>query len=116
MTTKILYAAMFVMLLAAGSVQAGGDAARGAELAADCAGCHGVAGDGNGPAAAHLDPKPRDFTKGDFKYGGTDQDIFDVISNGAASKGGSALMAPWGAVISEEDRWALVKYIRTLVK
>ena len=39
-----------------------------------------------------------------------------MISNGAAAKGGSPLMAPWGAVIPEEDRWALVKYIRSLVK
>jgi hypothetical protein len=39
-----------------------------------------------------------------------------VITNGAASKGGSALMAPWGAVIPEADRWALVKYIRSLHK
>ena len=39
-----------------------------------------------------------------------------MISNGAASKGGSALMAPWGAVIPEADRWSLVKYIHVLRK
>ena len=48
------------------------------------------------------------------QHGGTDQDIFEVISNGAASKGGSPLMVAWGPVIPEADRWALVKYIRSL--
>ncbi len=81
-----------------------------------CLTCHGPTGDGQGPVGKTLKPPPRDFTKGDFKYGGSDQDIFDVISNGAASKGGSALMAPWGAVIPEADRHSLVKYIRTLKK
>lgn len=33
-----------------------------------CSGCHGTAGDGRGPAALMLDPKPRDFTKGIFKF------------------------------------------------
>ena len=63
-----------------------------------------------------LDPPPRDFTVGEWKFGGTDQDLFDVISNGAAAKSGSPLMAPWGAVIAESDRWNLVEYVRTLRK
>lgn len=81
-----------------------------------CVTCHGPNGDGKGPVGATLNPPPRNFTVGDFKFGGTDEDIFAVISDGAASRGGSPLMAPWGAVIPESDRWALVKYIRTLKK
>jgi mono/diheme cytochrome c family protein len=81
-----------------------------------CVTCHGPSGDGKGPVGVTLDPPPRDFNAGEFKYGGSDQDVFDVITNGAAAKGGSPLMAPWGAVIPEADRWALVKYIRTLKK
>ncbi len=80
-----------------------------------CFTCHGD-GSGNGPVGKTLKPPPRDFVTGDFKYGGSNQDIFEVISNGAASKGGSAMMAPWGAVIPEDTRWALVKYIRSLKK
>jgi hypothetical protein len=63
-----------------------------------------------------LTPPPRDFNAGAFIYGETDQDIFNIITDGAAVKGGSALMAPWGAVILEEDRWSLVKYVRKLKK
>jgi mono/diheme cytochrome c family protein len=93
------------------------DAAKGKQVyEIYCVTCHGPKGDGQGPVGKTLNPPPRDFTMGDFKYGGTDQDIFDVISNGAASKGGSALMAPWGAVIPEADRWSLVKYIHVLRK
>jgi mono/diheme cytochrome c family protein len=79
-----------------------------------CASCHGEKGDGQGPVGKTLNPPPRNFQAGDFKFGGTDKDIFDVISNGAASKGGSPLMAPWGAVIPEADRHALVKFVRSL--
>lgn len=81
-----------------------------------CQACHGPNGDGKGPVGVALQPPPRDFTKADFLYGGTDQAIFEVITNGAASKGGSPLMAPWGAVIPEADRYALVKFIRSLKK
>ena len=81
-----------------------------------CVTCHGELGDGQGIVGKTLDPPPRDFTTGDFKFGGTDEEIFEIISNGAASKGGSPLMAPWGAVIPEEVRWSIVKYIRSLKK
>lgn len=81
-----------------------------------CANCHGEKGDGQGPLGKTLNPPPRDFTKGEFKFGGTDEDLFQVISNGAASKGGSPMMAPWGAAIPEADRRALVKYVRTFKK
>jgi mono/diheme cytochrome c family protein len=36
-----------------------------------CAGCHGISGDGAGTAAAVLDPYPRDFRNGTFKYTST---------------------------------------------
>jgi mono/diheme cytochrome c family protein len=45
---------------------------RGAEVFAyRCQQCHGVAGDGQGPLAAYLNPKPRDYTKGIFKFTST---------------------------------------------
>ncbi len=36
-----------------------------------CAGCHGVYGDGNGPAAPYLNPKPRDYRRGIYKFTST---------------------------------------------
>jgi cytochrome c553 len=57
MTIRLIIALTFVLLLAAGPVQAGGDAARGQELAVDCADCHGEdgMGDEDNPAIAGMD-------------------------------------------------------------
>ena len=55
-----------------------------------CSPCHGGAGDGNGPAARWLDPAPRDFTRGVFKWRSTpsgrppaDADLARTIAAGA---------------------------------
>jgi DMSO reductase family type II enzyme heme b subunit len=79
-----------------------------------CAWCHGEKGDGKGPAAELLDPRPRDFTGGVYKIRSTvsrtptDQDIFRVITDGMPGTS----MPPW-AVLPERDRWNLVAYIKT---
>ena len=85
-----------------------------------CASCHGPTGKGNGAAAAALNPKPRDFSAGDFALDadgdgqpGSDTDLFNVIKNGAAKYGGAATM-PGRPDISDADIKAIVAYIRTL--
>ena len=63
-----------------------------------CAPCHGVNGDGQGPAAYLLFPKPRNFVSGRFRLISTwdgaprDEDLFKTISRGMP---GSA-MPSWG--------------------
>lgn len=88
-----------------------------------CASCHGPEGKGEGPVGASLNPKPRDFTEGNFKFDtnndgktGTDTDLANVIKNGAAAYGGSAMMAPWGGTLSDEDVANLVAYVQSLAK
>lgn len=85
-----------------------------------CTSCHGAAGLGDGPAAVALDPKPRDFSVGDFKIdadkdgtAGTDEDLALVVKNGAGAYGGSPLMAPWGH-LSEPEIQNIVAYVRSL--
>ena len=93
------------------------DPARGAQVFQQfCVTCHGPQGLGDGPVGKTLNPPPRNFQEAKFKYGDSPKDHFDVVTNGAASKGGSPLMAPWGAVIPEADRWAVVKYVISLKK
>ena len=46
-TRKIIFASMFVLILAVNFAQAGGDPARGKELTEDCADCHGEDGMGD---------------------------------------------------------------------
>lgn len=55
----------------------------------NCSACHGERGDGNGPAAAFLSPKPRDFTKKAFKLRTTEsgkpprpEDVLATIERG----------------------------------
>ncbi|MEK7433387.1 MAG: c-type cytochrome [Cyanobacteriota bacterium] len=79
---------------------------------ANCAGCHGVAGDGAGPAAAALTPKPRNFVKGDYKYGGDDAGLLKTIQIGVP---GSA-MPPWKDSLSNDQINSVIAYLRTFKK
>lgn len=120
---SLLAAALGLVALAASGPAAAADAEAGkAVFVTNCASCHGETGKGDGPVGSALDPKPRDFTEGNFKFdtdddgkAGTDTDLTNVIKNGAAAYGGSPLMAPW-AHLPEEDIANLVAYIRTLEK
>lgn len=108
-------------LLAAPMAMAGDVAAGKAKYDMFCASCHGPAGKGDGPVGSSLNPKPRDFSAGSFKFdadkdgkAGTDADMRLVIKNGAAAYGGSAMMAPWGATMSEADLENVVAFVRSL--
>lgn len=89
---------------------------RGGEVYADnCSACHGDNGDGAGLCSAFLAPAPRDFTTGVFRFkttpGGqmpTDQDLFRTVSLGLHSTG----MPPWKFLLTEEERWAVVQYVK----
>lgn len=47
LSRKLILAALLLFVSAAGSLQAGGDAAKGQELSVDCADCHGEDGKGD---------------------------------------------------------------------
>lgn len=81
-----------------------------------CASCHGANGAGDGPGAAALNPKPRNLTDLAWQQATPDDRITKVIKSGGASVGLSATMAPWGAVLSDEEITAVVAYIRTMAK
>ena len=82
-----------------------------------CVGCHGEKGDGKGNSARFLNPKPRDFTSGTFKFRSTaggadslpsDEDLFITVSHGLW---GTA-MPPWYE-ISAQERLAVIQFIKT---
>jgi cytochrome c oxidase cbb3-type subunit 2 len=80
-----------------------------------CMGCHGEKGDGNGPAAAFLDPRPRDFTEPAFKFRTTpsgslptDGDLFRTITRGVRW----TAMPTWHE-LHEKDRLAVIQFIKT---
>lgn len=89
--------------------------AKGKELfVKNCASCHGESGTGDGPAAAALDPKPRNMTvKSEYKYGTGDLAIFRTIRYGVEGTG----MAPWPPdKLSDEEVWQTVNYVKSLQK
>lgn len=104
---------------------AGGDAPgfdrlhlqRGREVyTSQCAGCHGTSGDGKGPAGAYLNPPPRDYRNGVFKFTSTPrgskprrEDLRRILKYGA--KGTS--MPPF-RFLSEQDTEAVIDYVMVL--
>jgi cytochrome c553 len=57
-----------------------------------CATCHGTEGKGNGPAAAALNPKPRNYTDKTWQKSVTDEQIKKTIIMGGAAVGKSPIM------------------------
>ena len=96
----------------------GGAAADGALLYERyCVACHGVAGDGNGPAAYLLFPKPRNFQRGEFKLRSTrqgspptDADLVRTVTEGIP---GTSMFA-FGDLLSGDQVGALVAHVKSL--
>ena len=73
-----------------------------------CAACHGSTGEGNGPAAEALNPRPAGLTAASFQQSRTDLQLLSVITDGKNS------MPGFGSQLSAARIRALVAYIRTL--
>jgi DMSO reductase family type II enzyme heme b subunit len=81
-----------------------------------CSSCHGLQGDGNGPAAVWLFPKPRNFSSGLFKIQSTpagslpsDEDLFQTVTRGMP---GSSM--PSFTYLKEAERRAVVEHVKQL--
>jgi mono/diheme cytochrome c family protein len=80
-----------------------------------CLHCHGLTGDGNGPTGQFLNPRPRDFRKGVFKFRTTQgsvpsrEDLKRTISQGIP---GTSM--PSFAVLRPAQAEALVSYLTHL--
>jgi cytochrome c len=93
--------------------KAEGDPTKGTEVfQANCAACHGPEGKGNGPAAAALDPKPRNLSDADYVSKLSNEHLVKVITDGGASVGKSPMMAAWGGTLSKNDILNVIAYIR----
>jgi mono/diheme cytochrome c family protein len=81
---------------------------------ANCIGCHGATGKGDGPAAAALNPKPQDHTDGKTMNALTDKYLFDIIKQGGKAVQKAALMPAANKKLTDQDIWDMVAYIRSL--
>lgn len=110
----LLFLLLFVLPILA---LAQGSAENGKTLYAKyCVSCHGSAGKGDGPAAAALNPKPRDLTDKAYMTGLNDQYLFDITQKGGAAVGKSPLMPPWGQALKDQDIRDVVAHIKGLAK
>lgn len=78
--------------------------------ASNCASCHGDTGRGNGPAGVGLQPPPADLTAHLANGKHSDGEVFRWIRDGIGNTG----MPAFGATLSENDRWQLISYLRSL--
>lgn len=98
--------------LAAGLGLTDENLAAGARLFRDrCQECHGLTGDGRGPAAPWLTPHPRDYRAAVFKFTSTltrptRHDLFRTLSNGLKPSG-----MPAFNLRTEDERHRLIDYV-----
>lgn len=95
---RLFVAMMFLLMFGAGSVLAGGDAAKGAELAAVCADCHGEGGVGDD-----------DFPK----LAGMEEDLHVKLLKGFKTDEESE-MRDYVVDLSEQDMADLAAYFASL--
>ncbi len=80
-----------------------------------CSPCHGIRGDGAGPAAQGFDPAPRNFRRGVYKFRTTvsgslplDEDLEHTVREGLPG----TEMPRWKDVLSVNDIKAVVQYVK----
>ena len=76
----------------------------------ECAQCHGDRGRGDGPESAMHSPAPADLTDAGHMNGITDGEIFYQISQGKKP------MPSFKKRLTEEQRWGLVLFVRSLAR
>ncbi len=79
-------------------------------FASYCATCHGEKGEGNGPVAKALQPKPRNLVDPEFQKARSDEELFEVILEGKGA------MPGFKGQLNESQVHALVRYLRALAQ
>jgi mono/diheme cytochrome c family protein len=72
-----------------------------------CSGCHGDDGKGDGPAAAALVPKPKNFREPVFWQDRTANDLKAVVRKGKVG----TMMPPFAGVLTDDEIDAVVRYL-----
>jgi copper transport protein len=78
----------------------------------NCTPCHGASGAGDGPVGLTLNPPPADLTIHTAPGVHPDAQLYDWVTNGFRG----SVMPAFKDQLSDEERWHLVNYIRTLAQ
>ena len=109
--TSIAVAAFGLTMVATQSFAA--DPANGKKVySANCVVCHGDKGDGKGPAAATMNPKPRDFTSAAEMKGIDDARLHKSTAEG---RPGTAMVG-FAKTLKASDMADVIAYIKSLKK
>lgn len=76
----------------------------------NCVPCHGETGKGDGPVGLTLNPRPADLTLHAVPGVHTDGQLYLWVSDGFPG----SVMPAFRTALTDEERWHLVNYIRTL--
>ena len=102
--------------MAAGPVRRDAEGLRTGLYREHCGHCHGISGDGMGPTAAFLNPYPRDYRPGLFKFKSTERaakptfdDLRKIVHDGIP---GTAM--PSFALLPPDELDAIVEYVKYL--
>ncbi|MEE9513330.1 MAG: c-type cytochrome [Anaerolineales bacterium] len=79
-----------------------------------CSQCHGEDGRGQGTEAAGINPPPADFTNQERMQKNSDGYMLWRISEGGNFDPYNSLMTAWGTLLSEQEIWELISYLRTI--
>lgn len=86
---------------------------RGEEIfKSNCASCHGNTGKGDGVVAKSLDPAPTNISV--ILSDVSDGYLYWRISDGGGFEPFSSSMPGWKTILSEEEIWQVISYIRSL--
>ncbi len=80
-----------------------------------CFYCHGREGRGDGAIAIAVEPKPIDFVADKKRMAKPDRVLIKSISEGVMKDDDAPIVMPaWKAVLSVQERWDVLSYIRVL--
>ena len=79
-----------------------------------CASCHGAHGKADSATAMAMNPRPRNLTDQKWQASVDDAYIAKVIKLGGVAVGLSATMAPWQAVLNDQELEEMVALVRSL--
>jgi mono/diheme cytochrome c family protein len=77
-----------------------------------CRACHGLQGKGDGTSAPP-GSKPANLVDAEWKYGGSDAEIFKTIKEGVKPYD---VMEPWGKKLTDQEIWHTVNFLRDLAQ
>ena len=84
--------------------------------AQNCAACHGERGKGDGPNARYLPIRPAAHADPVTMSARSDDRLFDAVYGGGYPLGRSAMMPAFGATLTRQEIWSLVRHMRALCR